>query len=115
MPYTISRANFPAALIELTLIPKLKCMQHKLTVWFVLLPLLLMSISSYSQNKITGTVTNENEIPLVGATIQLKETIATTITDSKGQYILTDNRNFSWTVLISYTGLAICSIDRKLY
>lgn len=93
-----------ANLTTLSLKPKFDSMQKKLSVWF-LQPLLLIGISAYSQNKVTGIVTDENDNPLAGATLHLKTTSTNTVTDSKGQYVLSDNLNFPWTVLISYANL----------
>ena len=80
-------------------------MQKRLLLWFVLQPLLLVSISAYSQNKISGTVTDENDNPLVGATVYLKTTSANSLTDAKGQFVLTDDLNFPWTILVSHANL----------
>ena len=70
---------------------------------FVLVPLLLINLFALSQNKIKGTVTDENGNALERATLQIKGTSTSTITDARGGYMLSNEQKFPWTVLVSYT------------
>ncbi len=80
-------------------------MTHKKNILYCVMPLLfLASVSSFGQNKINGNVSNENGDNLIGATIQLKGTSNSVSTDSRGKYLLSDNRAFPWTIAISYVG-----------
>ena len=76
--------------------------RKKLLVCYFLPLMLLANISSYAQNKINGTVTNENGDILAGATILLKGTTNNTVADSKGKYMLSSDQAFPWTITISY-------------
>jgi len=81
-------------------------MSHKNFVVSLSLTLLIsFSIPTFSQNKVSGSITDEEGSPLVGVTVQLKTTSTTTITDSKGYYSLEENKGFPWTLVISYAGL----------
>ena len=78
-------------------------MNHKLFLsGFILTSFLLVSIISFSQNKITGTVTDENENGLEGATLQIKGTSISTIADASGRYTLNNDQQFPWTILVSH-------------
>ena len=55
-----------------------------------LLAALLFSTALFAQNKVSGTVTDENGVPLVGATVIVKGTPRGTTTDVNGGYMLTD-------------------------
>jgi iron complex outermembrane receptor protein len=68
---------------------------------FFLMSLLLVSIFSFSQNKINGTVTDENGNGLEKATVQLKGTSTSVITDARGRYVLSNEMNFPWTIVVS--------------
>src|SRR5205823_8953910 len=63
-----------------------------------------ISIVSLAQRKISGTITDEKRMPLVGATVTVKGTEMATTTDSAGKYALTvpSDRN---TLVISYVGM----------
>lgn len=79
-------------------------MKHKFLFSLIFLTtLLLISVLSFSQNKINGTVTDENGNALQGATVQIKGTSISTVADAKGRYFLSNEQNFPWTVLVSHT------------
>jgi iron complex outermembrane receptor protein len=69
--------------------------------------LLLTSINLFAQEtKITGTITDATTgSPIVGASISVKNKLAGTITDSKGNYSLTVNKiKLPFTLIISAVG-----------
>lgn len=88
-------------------------MNTKLHLWALsLFSLLLLSISSYAQTrKISGRITNESGIGISGATISIKETHVSTITDDAGNYIIPVADNGS-TLVVSSIGFL--PIERKL-
>ena len=70
---------------------------------FFLTIFLLVSILSFSQNKINGTVKDENKNGLEGATLQIKGTSISTVADASGRYSLSNDQQFPWTILVSHT------------
>lgn len=60
--------------------------------------------SSFAQRKITGTVTDDKQVPLVGATVAIKGTKLATTTDVIGKFTLTVPSNGN-TLVISYVGM----------
>ncbi len=85
--------------------PKTACMnQKKLLSKFFLMPLLLASVLSFGQNKISGTITNENGDGLEGATLQIKETSDNAVAAAGGKYSLSSQQQFPWTIVINYVG-----------
>ncbi|MEO7523643.1 MAG: TonB-dependent receptor [Ferruginibacter sp.] len=70
---------------------------------FFLSTFLFISVLSFSQAKINGTVTDENGDLLEGATLQVKGTSASTVADSKGRYTLSSEQKFPWTILVGHT------------
>ena len=48
--------------------------------------MLLMSVMSYAQTSVTGTITDESGEPIVGATVLQENTTNGTITDINGQF-----------------------------
>ena len=71
---------------------------------FILTAFLLVCVLSFGQNKINGTVADENGNALERATVQLKGTSASVITDARGRYTLSNEKDFPWTVVVSYAG-----------
>ena len=71
---------------------------------FILLVFMLIGLSNvaWSQNTITGTVTDTDGEPLIGANILIKGTSVGTITDLDGNFSLSSN--LPVTLIISYTG-----------
>ena len=77
--------------------------QQKNLTGFILTLLLLSSVLSFSQNKINGTVTDENGNAMKGVTLQIKGTSTSTVADERGRYNLNSDQTFPWTILVSYT------------
>ena len=53
---------------------------------FITLLALVMSISLYAQNLVKGTVVDETDLPLIGATVLIKGNSGGTITDIDGLF-----------------------------
>ncbi|HRF39946.1 MAG TPA: carboxypeptidase-like regulatory domain-containing protein, partial [Saprospiraceae bacterium] len=70
---------------------------------FVFMLLLGSAAALTAQRAITGTVTDQNKEPLIGATILVEGTSVGTVTDALGEFGLTVPAGSS-TLLISYTG-----------
>lgn len=71
-----------------------------------LLVLLIFSVGTlYAQTVITGTVTDDAGVPLIGATVYAKGTTTGAVTDIDGNYSLTIPAEVD-TLVISYTGYA---------
>lgn len=71
----------------------------------IFLLLLLTSVTSgiFAQGRVSGTVVDENEEPLIGATVLLKNSTTGTVTDMNGKYSLSVPGNES-TLVFSYVG-----------
>src|SRR6476620_5936175 len=75
-----------------------------LRVSLMLLCALYTSLSFAQDRKITGTVTDERQVPLVGATVSAKGTKVATTTDVNGKFSLNAPSNVT-TLVISYVGM----------
>ncbi len=65
----------------------------------------LTAIGTYAQTKISGTISdNDTKEPLIGVSVQVKNKIIGTITDSKGQFELNTSTPLPFTLVISYVG-----------
>ena len=73
---------------------------------FIFLLMLFIGGSSFSQNKITGTVSDESGSVLEGVTLQIKGTSIGTVADVRGRYVLSNAMNFPWTIVVSHSGYA---------
>ena len=69
---------------------------------FITLLALIMSISLYAQNMVKGTVVDETDIPLIGATIMVKGNTGGTITDIDGNFSI--NAKKGAVITVSYIG-----------
>ncbi|MGZ3851444.1 MAG: SusC/RagA family TonB-linked outer membrane protein [Flavisolibacter sp.] len=72
-----------------------------------LLALLVAILSftiSFAQRKITGTITDDKQAPLVGATVTVKGTKTATTTDAVGRFTLTVPSNAN-TLVVTYVGM----------
>ena len=79
-------------------------MNHQKNLWgFIFTLFLLTSSFCFSQNKITGTVTDENGNALNGATLQIKGTSVSSIADAKGRFALGGEQKFPWIIIVSHT------------
>jgi TonB-linked SusC/RagA family outer membrane protein len=70
---------------------------------FFLIPLLILSFISFSQS-ITGTVTDADRKPIGNATVQVKGTNRTAITDNAGKFNIAASRND--VLVISFVGFS---------
>jgi len=70
---------------------------------FIIL-MLLLSLYSHSQNRISGTITDTGRLPLAGATVYLPELNKGTYSDINGFYELIDLPDGRIKVLFSYMG-----------
>ena len=68
----------------------------------VALPLLLATVA-YSQ-EVTGVVKDANDVPVVGATIVVKDNPIYAVTDVDGQFAITSPKNLPFSIRISSTG-----------
>jgi len=77
-----------------------------------LLLLLFLSVCSmsFAQKSISGTITDPDGEPLIGASVVAKGTTTGTITDIDGNFALSVPENTS-TVVVSYTGFETQEID----
>ena len=69
-----------------------------------LLVALLFFTISFAQKKITGTITDDKQAPLVGATVTVKGTKTATTTDAVGKFTLTVPANAN-TLVVTYVGM----------
>src|SRR5215208_51459 len=70
----------------------------------VFLATLSFTISFAQTRKITGTVTDDKQLPLVGATVTVKGTKVATTTDAIGKFTINVPANGN-TLVISYVGM----------
>ncbi|MBE9467635.1 MAG: TonB-dependent receptor [Bacteroidetes bacterium] len=70
----------------------------------LLLVLQLISFSIFSQSNIFGTVTDTKGEPLIGANVQLKNTLKGTYTSLDGKFSIKYIKNRKYTIVISYMG-----------
>lgn len=80
--------------------------QQKFTLKLFLILLLHLPILSFSQNRINGTIRDENGNSLEGATLQLKGTSTGAVADEKGQYLLSSDQKFPWMIVVSHVSYA---------
>lgn len=63
---------------------------------------LIMSVSLYAQNTAKGTIIDETDLPLIGATVMVKGATGGTITDLDGNFTL--NAKKGVIIMVSYIG-----------
>ena len=72
---------------------------------YLLLLALFICVPAYSQNTISGTVTDsQSNDPLIGVNVIIKGTTIGTITDIDGKFSLTNSKPLPWEVEVSYVG-----------
>lgn len=83
--------------------------------WMLMIILALLSLSLDAQRTITGTVTDEQQNPLIGANVLLMGTGTGTATDGDGRFNLTIPDGQGMQLEISYTGYnkVILSINKE--
>jgi hypothetical protein len=88
----------------------------KLVKLLVILWLVILSNQTPAQEygRIKGKITDENELPVLGATITVKELTKGTITDKEGLFEIEIPANQTYTLEISYIGYQKLSIPVKL-
>jgi len=60
----------------------------------------------YAQNQIKGKITDQNNLPMIGATVFLLELNKGTVTNQNGEYILTDLPNGKVKIEFSFLGFS---------
>lgn len=70
----------------------------------LLLVLQLISFWVFSQSTISGTITDTNGEPLIGANVQLTNTLKGTFTDLTGKFFIKNIKNGKYTIVVSYIG-----------
>ena len=79
-------------------------MRRSLPKLLMLLIATLSFVISFAQRKITGTVTDDKQAPLVGASVAVKGTRVITTTDAAGKFTITVPSNGN-TLVISFVGM----------
>ena len=74
----------------------------KSTRYIWLLLLMMVPLSVFAQNTVSGTVTDSNGEPIIGAAVQVKGTTIGTITDFDGNFSISADAN--QTLVVSYLG-----------
>lgn len=74
---------------------------------------MMMTLSVAAQVTITGTVTDKDQEPLIGANVVLKGTTSGTITDFDGNFSLIINEKPPFTIVVSYVGYKNSEIEVK--
>ena len=81
----------------------------------LLLAILLLPLTIFSQSKtVTGTVNDENNIPLVGVNIVLDDSNVGALTDFDGNYSITIPSGKSNTLIFSYLGYTTQEVDASI-
>lgn len=78
--------------------------------YLTILSLIFCGITAIAQNSISGTVTDDNGLPLPGATIKIIGESTSTLSDSKGNFSMTPKSQPPFTVEITNIGFASQSI-----
>lgn len=73
---------------------------------FFIALLLGFSVFASAQNKITGTTKNNQNQPMAGVTIALPEIHKETISDEKGNYVISNLPSGNFKIVFSYVGYA---------
>lgn len=63
-----------------------------------------IAFTSHAQNVIRGTVLDEGNQPVVGATVAIRATGAGTITDADGKFSISTGKALPLTLTVSYLG-----------
>jgi hypothetical protein len=79
--------------------------------FFVLLPaLLLVAGMAFAQGVVQGSVSDEKNEPLIGASVLILETGTGAITDRQGRYRITTAKAGSYSVRVSYIGFEMKTV-----
>jgi len=69
--------------------------------------LFFLSVTAiYAQHSITGTITDQNNIPIGGANVIIEGTTIGAVTDFDGNYTINDLENGTYTITATYIGYA---------
>jgi len=79
--------------------------------FYLLLFVLCASIFCYGQNTISGTITDESDEKLIGATIQIENSVNGTVTDINGLFSMKSSKDFPYNLIVSYTGYEVRKIE----
>ncbi|MEQ9230817.1 MAG: carboxypeptidase-like regulatory domain-containing protein, partial [Cyclobacteriaceae bacterium] len=71
----------------------------------------LLAAAVQAQNTLTGTVTDQNDEPLIGATVQISGTTRGSITDLNGKFQIVNVPNGSFKLKISFYGYEVLEED----
>lgn len=71
---------------------------------FFSIVLTFFALQLTAQNIIQGKVTDENNQPLAGASVTLKQTSNTVITNRKGEFEFSNLTDYAYTILVKYIG-----------
>ena len=88
----------------------LKLTNQNMRLYLTILSLIFCGITAIAQNSISGTVTDDNGLPLPGATIKIIGESTSTLSDSKGNFSMTPKSQPPFTVEITNIGFASQSI-----
>ena len=66
--------------------------------------LMIFVLQLSAQNNIQGIVTDENNQPLAGASVTIKQTTKTVTTNRKGEFSFANLTDYAYTVLVKYIG-----------
>jgi iron complex outermembrane receptor protein len=80
--------------------------RNKMKKVFLIFVMIFSHIISNAQNKISGKVTDQNNLPLIGANIFVPEMNKGTVTDNNGTYELSNLPNGKIKIQFSYLGYA---------
>jgi len=61
------------------------------------------TLQGFSQNRVTGTVLDQNQSPLIGASVLVKGTTEGSLTDNSGQFTISSSSRLD-TLVVSYLG-----------
>lgn len=78
--------------------------QQKIVCGLIMILLLHIGVFSFSQNQIKGIITDESGSPLEKVTVSIQGTQSSTLADENGNYSLSNEKPFPWTIVVSYAG-----------
>ena len=81
----------------------MKVKQYQKASFLLMVMLFCISLVS-AQTTITGTISNQDYEPIIGANIIIKGTAAGTASDLDGKFSLTSKQALPWDLVFSYTG-----------
>ncbi|KQM79213.1 TonB-dependent receptor [Pedobacter sp. Leaf216] len=64
----------------------------------------MLPFIALAQNSVTGKITDQNQQPLPGATVKLRNQKTAVVSDASGNYTITNMVNGKYTIVVSYIG-----------